>query len=275
MFLNMKIVKSLFLILVTSLSLFVSITGLVAEINLASRILQVFFLPVTVYMIYVLAEHLSKKTPVFDQKTGFRRVIIYYCFILTTTVVGLSFFSSQNVSQFVSSLIFSPLAIYFLLLVWPRRKEALLLTNNPGAADRVSESKSFLSPTEKLDVDRRNFLKLIGSAGILAVILGIFSRKSGIPSFLGNVGGADSVTLKNPSGNVIDPATNSPTAGYNISQIDDSVPSYFGFINKDGAWFIMKESEKKAFLYARGDSDFARNWSNRTKLAYDFFDNVF
>jgi len=271
---DMKSLRSLFLVFVTLLSLFVSITGLVAKIDLAARILQVLFLPVTAYLIYVLVDHFSNKTPVFDQKTGFRRAVIYYCFIVTATVVSLSFFSSLNVSQFVSSLIFSPMAFYFFLLVWPRRKVVLLLSKSGMPVDNT-ESKSLLAPVAKVDVDRRNFLKLIGSAGILAVILGLFSRRSGVPSFLGNVDSLESVTIKNTSGNVINPAEHSPTEGYNISQIDDSVPSYFGFVNKDGGWFIMREGEDEAFLYAKGDSNFTKNWSNRVKLTYNYFDGVF
>ena len=263
----MKIVRSLFLILVTLLSLFVSVTGLFAEIDLASRILHILFLPVAAYFIYVLVEHILHKTPVFDQKTGFRRVLIYYCFIVTAAVVIVSFISSLNFPQFLSSLLFSPMAIYFLLLVWPRRKEALPL--------KQSELKSLLAPVPKLDVDRRNFLKLIGSAGILADIWGLFSKRGGISSFLGNTDAFESITLKNTSGNVINPAENSPTDGYNISQIDDSIPSYFGFVNKDGGWFIMREGEDSAFRYVKGDGNFTVNWSNRAKLNYSYFDKVF
>lgn len=261
----MKTVRSLFLILVTVLSLFVSISGFASKIDPAARILQILFLPVTVYLIYVSVEHVLNKTSVFDQKTGLRRAVIYYCFIITTAVVGISFLSSLDFPQFISSLIFSPMAIYFLLLVWPRRKEALPL-----------ESKSLLAPAAKLDVNRRDFLKLIGSAGIMAVILGLFSKRSGIGNFLGNpVSSFESVTLKDPLGNVISPAQTSPTDGYNISQVDDSMPSYFGFVNKDGGWFIMREGEDSAFRYVRGDNNFTINWTNRSKLDYNYFDRVF
>ena len=262
----MKAARTLFLILVTLLSLFVSIMGLAANLDSAARILQILFLPVTAYFIYVLVEHLLHKTPVFDPKTGWRRIIIYYCFIVTATVVALGFLSALNFPQLVSALIFSPMAIYFLLLVWPRRQEALPL----------AKVKALVAPAAKLDTDRRNFLKLIGSAGIAAVILGLFGKRSGIGSFLGNpVSSFKSITLKDPSGNVVDPAQTSPTDGYSISQIDDSLPSYFGFVNKDGAWFIMREGEDSAFRYVKGDSNFTTNWSNRTKLNYNYFDKVF
>jgi len=263
----MKAAKSIFLIFVTLLSLFVSITGLGAKIDLTSRILQILFLPVTGYLLYVLAGHTFHKTPVFNQKTGFERILIYYCFIITTTVVGVGFLSSTDFPQFLSALIFSPMAIYFLLLVWPKRKQALPFNK--------SDLKSLVAPASKLDVNRRDFLKLIGSAGILAVIMGLFSRRGGVPSFLSGDVGLESVTLKDTLGNVINPAQDSPTDGYSITQIDDSIPSYFGFINKDGNWFIMREGEDSAYRYAKGGGNFASNWSNRAILDYNYFDKVF
>ncbi len=263
----MKTAKSIFLLFVTLLSLFVSITGLGAKIDPTSRILQILFLPVTAYLLYVLVGHIFRKTPVFDQKTGFARFIIYYCFIVTLTVVSVGFLASISLPQFLSALIFSPMAIYFLLLVWPKRKQALPFNK--------TELKSLLAPAPRLDVNRRDFLKLIGSAGILAVIMGIFGRRSGISPFLGGGGGYESVTLKDTSGNVINPAENSPTNGYSITQIDDSIPSYFGFVNKNGGWFIMREGEDSAYRYIKGENNFTPNWSNRTRLDYNYFDKVF
>lgn len=267
----MKTFRSLFLALVTLLALFVSSTGLVAQTDLASRILQILFLPVTFYLVFMLIEHIFKKTPVFDQKTGFRRIVVYYCFVLTTAVISISFFSSRTFPQLISSLIFSPMAIYFLLLVWPRRKIALPLLE---IVTKKADVKPLLAPAAKLDVNRRDFLKLLGSAGILAVVLGLFSRRGAIP-LLGGAGGADSITIKDSLGNPINPAQDSPTAGYSISQIDDSVPSYFGFVNHSGAWFIMRESEDSAFRYVKGDTNFSSNWEKRGGLNYNYFDRVF
>jgi hypothetical protein len=271
----MRVIRSLFLILVTLLSLFVTITGLTAEIGSTAKILQILFVPVTVYLIYILGEHIFKKTSVFDQKSGFRRFLIYYCFIVTTAVISVGFLSAMNLPQFISALIFSPMAVYFLLLVRPRQKAAFPLPIIKKAAAEVQAVESLAQPSDTVDTDRRNFLKLIGSAGILAVILGLFSKRSGIPSFLGNADNGEPLTLRNASGNVIDPAENSPTSGYNISQIDDSTPAYFGFVNKDGAWFIMREGEDNAFRYAKGTNSFTTNWESRAKLNYDYFDKVY
>ena len=253
----MKTAKSTFLIFVTLLSLFVSVSGMGAKIDTTGRILQILFLPVTGYLLYVLARHLFIKAPVFDQKTGLARVLIYYCFIVSTAVVAISFLSSVDLPEFLSALIFSPMAIYFLLLVWPNKKQALV------------------SPTPNIDTNRRDFLKLIGSAGILALIMGLFGRRGGISPIMGGNIETESITLKNVSGNVINPAENSPTDGYSISQIDDSVPAYFGFVNKNGGWFIMREGEDSAYRYAKGESNFTQSWANRLKLDYNYFDKVF
>lgn len=263
----MKSVKSIFLIFVSLLSLFVSISGLGAEIDPTSRILQILFLPVTGYLLYVLLGHLFLKHTVFDQKTGIARILIYYCFIVTTTVVSVGFLSSIDLPQFLSALIFSPMAVYFLLLVWPHQKQALPL--------KKSELKTLIAPAPNLDVNRRDFLKLIGSAGILAIILGLFGKRGGVSPFLGNDAGLESVSLKDTSGNVISPAENSPTDGYSITQMDDSIPSYFAFVNKSGGWFIMREGEDSAFRYVKGEGNFTSNWSNRTRLEYNYFDKVF
>lgn len=262
----MKVFRTLFLILVTLLSLFVSITGLTARIDFAARFLQVLFLPVTAYLLYILGEHLLAKTSVFDQKTGLRRVLIYYGFIITTTVVAAGFFSSRNFPQFISALMFAPMAIYFLILVWPHRKGALPL--------KKAEFQLLPASEPKVDVNRRDFLKLIGSAGILALILGLFGRSRGASNFLGGAN-LESVSLKDPSGKVINPAQDSPTDGYSIAQIDDSVPSYFGFVNKEGGWFIMREGEDSSFRYIKGDGNLDTNWTKREKLDYNYFDKVF
>jgi len=249
------------------LSLFITISGFFAKIDQAARILQILFLPVTFYLLYALILYSLNKGSVFDRKPGAKRILIYYCFIVTTILVGIGFFSARNSAQLISSLIFSPMVLYFLILVWPHREQALPL--------KKSEIKSLVASQQaEIDIDRRTFLKLIGSAGILALILGLFGRRAGISNFLGGPN-LSSVSLKDASGNVIEPAAKSPTDGYNISQVDDSVPAYFGFVDKNGKWFIMREGEDGSFRYARGETDFSTNWVNRHKLIYDLFDRVF
>lgn len=271
----MKRFGTLFLILAASLALFVTITGLTTKTDLPSRMLQILFLPVPIYLSYLVIGRLQGNENPVDSTSLWQRFTIYYCFILTTIFVATSFVSANTIPNFFSSLIFSPLAIYFLFLVWPKYKFSYAKVNRgtENEAELKSDNGSFI----KVDVDKRDFLKLVGSAGVLALILGVFNKRSSIAPFFGNLGdGGGAVTIKDQSGNDITPAQNSPTDGYNITQIDDATStSYFGFINKNGQWFIMKEADDNSYRYVKGDNDFSGNWERRKNLTYDYFDKVF
>ncbi len=68
----------------------------------------------------------------------------------------------------------------------------------------------------------------------------------------------------------------SPTDGYTISEIDDGIIAYYGFMGQKGAWFIMRQDANDgSFRYAKGDIDFPINWEDRTNLTYDYYANVF
>ena len=41
---------------------------------------------------------------------------------------------------------------------------------------------------------------------------------------------------------------------------------YYGFVDKTGAWFIMKEESSGAYRYTKGDSNFSTNWTTRNSL---------
>jgi hypothetical protein len=132
------------------------------------------------------------------------------------------------------------------------------------------------------DRDRRLFLKLIGSTGLSLFFMSLVSKEAQA-TFFGSMPGPGTVSLKDASGNKIDPAEKQPTDGYKIAQQDDSAASspyvYFGYVNKDGAWYIQRETITGAnegdYRYYRGASNFAANWTNRASLSYDTFENIF
>ena len=64
---------------------------------------------------------------------------------------------------------------------------------------------------------------------------------------------------------------------YKISDIDDSSdPSYFGFLNKDGHWYIMEQNTaNKTYRYASGADDYSTNWEGRAGLTYSYFNEAF
>lgn len=256
---------SIFLLFVTLLALFVSITGFLANVNLPARIFQILFLPITLFLILTSITHVVNNIPALDRGRGLKRLLVYYCFIVTTVLVIIGFLSATTLPQFVSAILFTSISLYFLLLVWPRGSHAVV--------EAKKDIKSSLAPGLKIDVDKRDFLKLVGSAGIITFIYSLFSRRG---LFLGNAPVVSTATLTDLSGNKINPAEKSITDNYSITEIDDATPeAYFGFLNNKGQWYIMKEDGEGAFRYARGEADFEANWPKRDRLTYDYFHNVF
>lgn len=223
-----------------------------------------------------------------------KKLFIYYCFILTSIMTIAGLLGATSYAQVVSAILFLPLTLYFLKTIMPRKRHALILqrTENvqiatPGkklSKKKVSEpGPEPLKLQKSFDVDRRMFIKLIGSAGISIFLLSIFTQKAH-GAFFGSVPGPGTVSLKDTTGAKIDPAVKHPTDGYKIARLDDSTPAYYGFLNKDGAWFIMKEGSDGTYKYAKGSTNFATEgygWSLRDiapgsgGLTYADFDVVF
>lgn len=151
----------------------------------------------------------------------------------------------------------------------PKKKKKLV-----NKEEEVEELSLEPDRVTNLDIDKRAFIKLIGSAGLSVFLLSIFT-KNAQAAFFGSVPGPGTVALKDTTGAQIDPAKHHPTDGYKISQLDDSVPAYYGFTEKGGAWFIMREDASGNYRYAKGASSFSTNWTNRASLTYDYFENVF
>lgn len=123
---------------------------------------------------------------------------------------------------------------------------------------------------------KRAFLKLLGGAGLGLLVHLMINPRQASAAFFGSVPGPGTVSLKDSNNQKIDPAIKSPTDAYGISEVDDSsTPAYYGFVNKDGAWYITQEDSTGSYRYAKGDSDFSTNWSNRASMSYNYFDNVF
>ena len=243
-------------------------------------------------------------------------LLIYCSFVIACLVVVVAFMTATTYTQLVVAILLYPMFVYFALKVFPRKarsnpskksvtevpppvksaEEAIpaYLNLNPethpslrGSEDhlgsRTTESKTGrqveAAKRESVgisDIDKRAFLKLIGGTGLAFFLYSIFNKKAeGL--FPGMAPAAPGLTLlKDTAGNKIDPAQSHPMDGYRISEIDESDISYFGYTNKDGAWFIMKgDTDTGSFRYARGDSNFPGNWTNRENLKYDYFSNIF
>lgn len=200
------------------------------------------------------------------------KLFLYYNFILVCILVAAGFLGATSTPQLISAFIFSPLVLYFGGRVLPRKKQALSLPaaiqqQPPPTATKVVHPKDF-------DQQRRTFIKLVGSAGLSLFFFSIFTKKAQA-AFFGSVPGPGTVAVKDIAGNQIDPAQNQPTDGYKISELDDASPAYYGFLEKAGAWYILKEDASGTYRYSKGTSNFSTNWTNRASLTYDYYHNVF
>ena len=277
----MKIAKAFLLYYSFCLSIFITLGTAILGWQSGNLLFFVLFLPVVAYF----------GLTIFKIKR-WRKLFLYYNFILTTIMAIMGFVGTSSIPQLISAILFLPMAFYFWLLVLPKRNKKLPIPDKmlPAispintTAEKITKGKvkkleGEVLPNTKFgksfDLDRRMFLKLIGSTGVMLFLFSIFTKKAE-GAFFGSVPGPGTVALKDTAGVQIDPAIKSPTDGYKISQIDDSSPAYYGFIERTGKWFIMKEdSTTGAYRYAKGASSFATNWTNRAALTYDYFNTVF
>lgn len=205
-----------------------------------------------------------------------RKLVTFYSFIITSFLAISGILSASSFVELGIAILFTPLAFYFAILMLPRRAHKIQIDVDEVLDIIPDQIKKIKNPD--YDPERRKFLKLIGAAGGSLFLMTVFTRKAEA-SFFGSMPGPGTLSIKNSSGTTIDPSEKHPTDGYNITEIDDSgVDTYYGYVNKDGAWFIRKELPTGAYRYIKGSLDFTNattGWPNRTNLAYDYFNLVF
>ena len=199
------------------------------------------------------------------------KLLTYYSFIVVAVMGVAGFMSASSPPQFISAILFYPMLIYFFSLVTPKKQKTIVLPQ----ISKECEIKLISEKPKSYDANRRAFLKLIGTAGASLFLFSIFTKKAQ-GAFFGSVPGPGTVAIKNSSGVQIDPAEKTPTDGYAITEIDDGSPSYYGYVDKNGNWYITKEDTLTGqYRYAKGETSFSDNWTGRASLTYDYFSNTF
>lgn len=206
--------------------------------------------------------------------------------LLIVLMIGISSVKTANsLGGFTLPLLLIPL-IYHLCLELVRRPMHRFQKNQTIVTQLVKQTvplsgKVVSGPAGISDRDRRLFLKLIGSTGLSLFFMSMVSKEAQA-TFFGSMPGPGTISLKDASGNKINPAEKHPTDGYSIAHIDDTSDpnyAYYGFTNKDGAWYIQRETltgvNTGAYLYYAGGSDFTTGWSGKGGLGYDDFEDIF
>lgn len=232
------------------------------------------------------------------------RILYVYSALITFLLFVSSLISIRSLPEMLLGLVFVPLPGHFFLNAylkfakwqrWVRRskpKASVPMVEELVKPEALNESDPQIEPAESVEVrqiaeseetrgeisdfKRRQFIKLLGGGGLGMIVLLFLSPHKASAAFFGSGPGPGTVSLKDTAGTTIDPKEKTPTDGYTISQIDDTGSSnYFGFINKIGAWYISKEDNSGNVRYIKGTTNFSTNWTDRTNLTYDYFDNVF
>jgi len=220
-----------------------------------------------------------------------KRAIIIYNIIVLSVFLTAGLINSQNPQEFFTAVLFAPPLLYFCRLLIgnlkpqatqlffptetiPTSQLATTTEPSPQNSDGLLEPE-FITDPNVADVNRRLFLKLIGGAGMSVFMMSIFTDRAHA-AFFGSMPVPGAMTIKDSTGQAIDPAEKQPTDGYEISELDDSAtPAYYGFVHKTGAWYISREDENGSYRYTKGLSDFPTAWEARATHTYDYFDNVF
>ena len=67
--------------------------------------------------------------------------------------------------------------------------------------------------------------------------------------------------------------------GFTVSDVDyDASPNYYGFVDRQGRWYIMEETLSagaNTYRYASGDSAYTASWTGRAGLTYAYFNGMF
>lgn len=202
-----------------------------------------------------------------------KSLLTYSGFVIVCIGVILAFITATTYTQLVIAVLLYPLLIFFAYRIFSGKAKGLFSSAHRSVAHPVVRQEKKAEAVS--DIDKRSFLKLIGATGASFFLISIFGRR--VENLLLNNQniGKNQVFIENPA-NKANTSTASPTDGYNISEVEDGTVSYYGFINKDGNWFIMKgDNDTGSFRYVKGKSDFPGNWKKRENLKYDYFHEVF
>ena len=213
-----------------------------------------------------------------------KTLIAYPIFIVALVAMVAAFVTTTTYTQLGVAILLYPALVFFAYKLMPRKW--LYSYKKPLRTQVHSFQAAALATTETAkkegfgisDIDKRMFLKMIGGTGLFFLIVSIFNKNyAGLFSKTLPAAGPGRISLEDTTGNKVNPAQSQPTDGFTISEIDEkNIISYYGFVKSGNGWYIMRiNTDTGSIRYSSGKSNFSNNWTNREKLKYDYFSNVF
>ncbi|OGH14828.1 MAG: hypothetical protein A2687_00075 [Candidatus Levybacteria bacterium RIFCSPHIGHO2_01_FULL_38_26] len=210
--------------------------------------------------------------------------ISYFIFTIAFAAVMVTFVTSTTYTQLAIAIVFYlflAFAAHRMLSkkIWSRSPKEPITANDSPIKPLENETtpleRKDLTSIGVADIDKRVFLTLIGSTGLFLLLFSLFNKRTESLLFKTLPRSNGPANTDNNS-KTIDLSRNQPTDEYRISEIDDDVVSFYGFLKNDESWYIMKiDTNSGSFRYVKGERDFPSNWENRKNLKYDYFNNVF
>lgn len=279
-----KLIKIILFAYGTVFSYLLFLSGIKNLRSGADLVLVLIVSPVTFYFLLTVFKQLKcfrgYRTPIDAVLQQLKIIGLTNTLLLFFLAVYGSIFSFE----FVFILMILPLPLYFLLVNFGEQEtshqivvdivadcESVPLAKKTKKGRKIARQIKEVAVSEPL---RRQFIKVVGGTSIGLLIASLINPRKAEAAF-GSVPGPGTVALKDTNNVKIDPAIKSPTDAYGISQVDDATPSYYGFVNKDGAWYITCEEEDGSYRYCKGVIDFAYNWGRRGLLSYSYFNTAF
>ena len=274
----MKVIKKILNIYCLILIPALLITGISNLKSPHGWMLALFLTPIFGYFVIGFGEKLPiiKKLFLTNMPQKLKKILVFLGFFFSLVVLIAEIREIKQAKDLVFVLMFLPLTLKFFALFWQtlgeliqklqEKRKLLVLTEVPKSEEEAQEDS------------RRKFLKILAGTGIGVILVYLLNPKKVGGAFFGSIPGPGTIAVKDTAGAKIDPAIKSPIDGYGISEVDDDAyPNYYGFVNKDDAWYILKEASDNSFRYTKGTSDFATNWTNRASvsLSYDYFNVTF
>lgn len=205
-----------------------------------------------------------------------QKALTYSGFVISTLVVIAVFITATTYLQLGIAAALYPFLVYFGLKLFPRKNGGTQVIGIEVTRPVATKAEVVSAqPVEVKDIDKRAFLKMIGAAGLTFFMFSLLNRRAE-GQFFSRALGPGTTNLLDVGGRKINPSEAQATDGYRISEIDDNVITFYGFVKTGGSWFIMREdTDEGTFRYTKGENNFPSSWSQRDNLNYDYYHNIF
>lgn len=212
-----------------------------------------------------------------------KNLIKYSTFVLACFFVAWVFTTATTYFQLAAGIFIYPLFVIFAYKIFSDKMRNYPPKISPSAVSHTARAEKKAEQDDKsnihiADIDKRVFLKLIGSTGLTFLLYSLFSKRGEDIFFktLPRQERQEKIAIADLEGKQINPAQSYPLDGYKIAEIENEITSFYGFMNKEGSWYVLKlDTVTGSFRYARGTKNFPPAWKNRENLEYGYFNDMF